>query len=53
MWTLSLGVVGGSLINLGLVFPLESRLVYNHPYLRWGGLFFGVDFGVYNFSEFI
>lgn len=57
IWTLSLGVVGGSLINLGLVFPLESRLVYNHPYLRWGGLFVGLILAfitfpnLFNFDE--
>ncbi|MFT3892354.1 MAG: GAF domain-containing protein [Anaerolineales bacterium] len=36
-WTLSVGMIGGALIDLGLVFPQESRPIVSRPYLRWVG----------------
>lgn len=37
-WTLATSMAGGALINLALVFPIESRPVINRPYLRWVGV---------------
>ena len=37
IWTLSVGMIGGALIDLGLVFPQEARPIINRPYLRWFG----------------
>ncbi|HNN12416.1 MAG TPA: GAF domain-containing protein [Anaerolineales bacterium] len=41
-WTLAIGIAGGAMINLGLVFPMEPRGVINRPYLRWLGLAVGL-----------
>lgn len=37
LWITSVSLVGASLINLGLVFPQEARLVLRYPFLRWFG----------------
>ena len=37
LWTLSVGVAGGALIDLSLGFPQEARVVIGRPYLRWVG----------------
>lgn len=42
IWTLALGLVGGALINLALVFPFEPRPIINRPYLRWVGVVIGI-----------
>ena len=42
VWTLAVGLTGGALIELGLVFPQEARLVIGRPYLRWIGYAVGV-----------
>jgi signal transduction histidine kinase len=42
LWTLACGLVGGSLINLALVFPIEPRALFNRPYLRWSGIAVGL-----------
>ena len=42
VWTLACGLAGGALINLALVFPAEPRFVINRPFLRWGGVLFGL-----------
>ena len=42
VWTLALGLAGGSLLDLGLVFPQEVRPVIGRPYLRWLGYIFGL-----------
>ena len=41
VWTLSLGLIGGSLIDLALGFPQEVRIVIGRPYLRWTGYLVG------------
>jgi len=41
IWTLALGMVGGSLIDLALGFPEEVRIVIGRPYLRWTGYLVG------------
>lgn len=41
IWTLSLGLIGGSLIDLALGFPQEVRIVIGRPYLRWSGYLVG------------
>ena len=50
MWTLACGLTGGALINLGLVFPLEPRALFNRPYLRWSGLLAGLILAIYSFT---
>ncbi|NWG34528.1 MAG: GAF domain-containing protein [Chloroflexi bacterium] len=42
LWTLALGMIGGSLIDLALGFPQEIRAVIGRPYLRWGGYLIGI-----------
>jgi len=37
IWTLSVGMIGGALIDLALGFPQEARVVIGRPYLRWLG----------------
>jgi signal transduction histidine kinase len=51
IWTLSLGLAGGGLIALALVFPVESRLVFNRPYLRWLGLLIGSVLAIITFPN--
>jgi len=41
IWTLALGLTGGSLIDLALGFPQEVRIVIGRPYLRWTGYLVG------------
>lgn len=41
VWTVALGLAGGGLIVLALVFPVESRLIFTRPYLRWVGIIIG------------
>lgn len=41
IWTFALGLAGGGLIALALVFPVESRLIFARPYLRWVGIVIG------------
>src|SRR5258707_787605 len=50
IWTISVGLIGGSLIDLGLVFPQETRFVIGRPYLRWIGLAIGVILGLRAFG---
>src|SRR6185503_14777865 len=38
LWTLAVGLAGGALVGLGLVFPQEMRALYRRPYMRWIGL---------------
>jgi signal transduction histidine kinase len=38
LWTLSLAVTGGALLNLGLVFPQAAPRVMRYPALRWAGM---------------
>ncbi len=42
LWTLACGLVGGALINLALVFPIEPRALFARPYLRWSGIVVGL-----------
>ncbi|HCK65114.1 MAG TPA: hypothetical protein DHW49_02510 [Anaerolineae bacterium] len=51
IWTLSLGLTGGGLVALALVFPVESRLVFNRPYLRWVGILIGAILAVAAFPN--
>ena len=41
IWTLAIGLAGGALLDLGLVFPQEARFVIGRPYLRWVGYLIG------------
>jgi len=42
VWTLSVALAGGALVDLALVFPQESRVVIGRPYLRSVGYFIGI-----------
>jgi len=37
IWTLSLAIAGGALIDLALEFPQEARFIAGRSYLRWAG----------------
>ena len=37
LWVLSIGMAGGALFNLAIVFPQENRLAVRYPFLRWVG----------------
>jgi signal transduction histidine kinase len=37
LWTFSLALTGGAIINLAVLFPEEIRLVSHYPLLRWSG----------------
>ncbi len=37
LWTVSLAMTGGALINLSLIFPESFSLVARYPFLRWAG----------------
>jgi signal transduction histidine kinase len=41
IWALSIGILGGALIDLGLGFPQEARIINGRPYLRWLGYLVG------------
>jgi signal transduction histidine kinase/putative methionine-R-sulfoxide reductase with GAF domain len=57
LWTLALGLSGGALIDLALVFPQEARFVMGRPHFRWFGYLAGiilalVAFGsLFNFND--
>ena len=50
LWTLACAVAGGALINLALVFPIEPRIIFTHPYLRWAGIVVGFMLSAYAFT---
>jgi signal transduction histidine kinase len=51
IWTLALGLAGGGLAALALVFPLEPRLVFARPYLRWVGIGIGLVLALLTFPN--
>jgi signal transduction histidine kinase/putative methionine-R-sulfoxide reductase with GAF domain len=42
IWTMAAALAGGALIDLGLCFPQEARLLFRRPYLRWFGYAIGI-----------
>ena len=42
LWTLSVGLIGGALIDLALGFPQEARVTIGRPYVRWLGYGIGL-----------
>jgi len=50
LWTLAIGLLGGALIDLGLGFPQEARVVIGRPYLRWIGYGVGLILAVRAFG---
>jgi signal transduction histidine kinase len=49
-WTLAAALSGGAIIDLGLCFPQEARLLLRRPYLRWFGYAIGIALAVSAFS---
>ncbi|HET6821845.1 MAG TPA: hypothetical protein VFH34_04300, partial [Anaerolineales bacterium] len=49
-WTLAAALSGGAVIDLGLCFPQEARLLLRRPYLRWFGYVVGIALAVSAFS---
>ncbi|HJR81376.1 MAG TPA: GAF domain-containing protein [Anaerolineales bacterium] len=49
-WTVAAALSGGAVIDLGLCFPQESRLLLRRPYLRWFGYAIGIVLAVSAFS---
>lgn len=47
LWTISLAIAGGALLNLALLFPEETNLVTRYPFLRWLGYLPAVALTVY------
>jgi signal transduction histidine kinase len=45
-WTMAAALSGGALIDLGLCFPQEARLLFRRPYLRWFGYAVGIGLAV-------
>src|SRR5215208_5824607 len=41
-WTMAAAFSGGALIDLGLCFPQEARLLFRRPYFRWFGYAVGI-----------
>jgi signal transduction histidine kinase len=37
LWTASIALAGGALVNLAFIFPEEAPLVARYPWLRWSG----------------
>ncbi|MFO7586023.1 MAG: GAF domain-containing protein [Anaerolineales bacterium] len=48
LWSISVPLVGASMIHLGLVFPQEARLVMRYPILRWAGYIVALALGLYS-----
>ncbi|HUE98279.1 MAG TPA: GAF domain-containing protein [Anaerolineales bacterium] len=46
IWTMAAAFSGGALIDLGLCFPQEARLLLRRPYLRWFGYVVGIGLAV-------
>jgi signal transduction histidine kinase len=42
IWTMAAAISGGALIDLGLGFPQEARVLFRRPYLRWLGYIAGI-----------
>jgi signal transduction histidine kinase/putative methionine-R-sulfoxide reductase with GAF domain len=57
LWTFSLAMAAGGLIDLSMTFPQEMRGVANRPYLRWFGYLAGIvltvlaGLNLYNFAD--
>jgi signal transduction histidine kinase/putative methionine-R-sulfoxide reductase with GAF domain len=50
VWTLSVAIAGGALIDLALSFPQENQIVTERPYLRWIGYIVSLGLAGYAFS---
>ncbi len=46
IWTLAAALSGGALIDLGLCFPQEARIMFRRPYLRWFGYVIGIGLAI-------
>jgi signal transduction histidine kinase len=46
LWTFSLAITGGALINLAMLFPERVSLVTRHPFLGWIGYAVGLVLGI-------
>src|SRR5215213_5762760 len=45
-WTMAAAFSGGALIDLGLCFPQEARLLFRRPYFRWFGYAVGLGLAI-------
>jgi signal transduction histidine kinase len=50
-WTVAAALSGGAVIDLGLCFPQEARLLLRRPYLRWFGYAIGIGLAMSAFSN--
>jgi signal transduction histidine kinase/putative methionine-R-sulfoxide reductase with GAF domain len=46
VWTFSLAIIGGALVNLALLFPERAPQLTRRPYLGWVGYAVGIALGV-------
>jgi signal transduction histidine kinase len=50
LWSISVPLVGASIIHLGLVFPQEARIVGRYPFLRWISYVVALALGVFSIA---
>lgn len=48
LWSISVPLIGASLIHLGLVFPQEARIVSRYPFLRWLAYVIAVGLAIFS-----
>ena len=47
LWTISIGLMSGSLISLAMLFPQEHRLATRYPFLIWIGYIIAIGLIIY------
>ena len=50
LWTLALGVLGGSMVDMSMTFPQEFRPAIRRPYIRWIGYGIGLILTMYVYT---
>ena len=50
LWTLALGILGGSMVDMAMAFPQEFRPAINRPYVRWIGYGIGILLTAYAYT---
>ncbi len=51
LWTVTIAISGGSLLNLGLLFPQEFRALVRHPALHWIGFLPAIILAVFALKD--